>query len=88
MQKLNFNVLLFATRDFSDEEMEELDDVVGNTATNHETHAVFGAIVYAMEEAMANMTKRLQNVAKSHQHASAKSTQEDNGTKSNPKSSR
>jgi hypothetical protein len=68
MQEHNYNALLFMTRDFSNEEMEELDEVVGNSATSHETRAVFGAIVYAMEEAMTNMAERLSHLARQRKH--------------------
>ena len=68
MRKSNYNAMLFMTRDFTDEELEELDDLSGNSATRHEARAVFGAIVYAMEEAMHNMADRFAQMLKKRRH--------------------
>ncbi len=68
MRVSNYNAMLFMTRDFTDSELEALDEISGNSASSHETRAVFGAIVYAMGEAMHNMTRRMATMVKNHQH--------------------
>ena len=68
MRQSNLNALLFMSRDFSDEELDTLNDIAGNSATSHETRAVFGAIVYAMEEAMHNMADRFAQMMKGRKH--------------------
>ncbi len=68
MRESNYNAMLFMTRDFTDDELEELDNLSGNSATSHETRAVFGAIVYAMEEAMHNMADRFAEMLKNRRH--------------------
>ncbi len=75
MRDNNYNALLFMTRDFGMDELEELNELAGNSATSHETRAVFGAIVYAMDEALANMGKRFTQMLKSRK--SRKISQED-----------
>jgi len=68
MQKSNYQSMLFMTRDFSDEELEELDELSGNSASNHETRAVFGAIIAAMGEAMDNMARRFGQMVRNRRH--------------------
>ena len=68
MRENNYNAMLFMTRDFTDDELDELDDISGNSATSHETRAVFGAIVYAMDEAMHNMADRFAEMIKNRRH--------------------
>ena len=80
MQKSNEQAMLFMTRDFSDEELEELDDLSGSSATSHETRAVFGAIVSAMGEAMDNMAKRFGRMVKNRNHPPLRASKETNKT--------
>ena len=68
MRKSNYNALLFMSRDFSNEELNTLNEIAGSSASSHETHAVFGAIVYAMGEAMQNMADRVAEMIKTHRH--------------------
>ena len=68
MRQSNYNAMLFMTRDFSDEALEALEEISGNSATSHETRAVFGGIIYAMEEAMDNMARRLGEMVRQHRH--------------------
>ena len=68
MRESNYNAMLFMTRDFTDEEMQELEDLSGNSATSHETRAVFGGIIYAMEEAMHSMADRFGEMIRQHKH--------------------
>jgi len=60
----NYQTMLFMTRDFDDDELDELDEIAGNSASNHETRAVFGAIAYAVNEVLGNMVKHLSLVIK------------------------
>ena len=78
MQKNNEQAMLFMTRDFTDEELEELDDLSGNSATSHETRAVFGAIVSAMGEAMNNMAKRFGQMVRTRRHPPVRPHRETN----------
>jgi oligoribonuclease NrnB/cAMP/cGMP phosphodiesterase (DHH superfamily) len=71
MRDINYNELLFMTRDFEMNELDELDDVSGSSATNHETRAVFDAVVYAMNEAMSNMVKRFSAIIQNAKHKSS-----------------
>jgi len=80
MRESNYKALLFMSRDFSDEELDELNDVAGNSATSHETRAVFGAIVYAMEEAMHNMADRFTKMVKKRRHPAVVHQAEGNRT--------
>jgi hypothetical protein len=80
MQKNNEQAMLFMTRDFTDEELEELDELSGNSATSHETRAVLEAIVSAVGEAMSNIAKRLEQLAKNHRHPLVKAVRDANAT--------
>ncbi len=80
MRKSNYNALLFMTRDFTDDELQELDTLAGNSATRHETRAVFGAVVYAMEEAMHNMADRFAEMLKKRRHPTVAPRTEGNRT--------
>ena len=84
MQDSNYNTMLFMTRDFSDDELQELEDVSGNSATSHETQAIFGGITYAMEEAMNNMTNQFVVMIKKSKHSKIQPSAESNGTQSSP----
>ncbi len=68
MRESNVNAMLFMTRDFSDDELQELKEVSGNSATSHETRAVFGGIVYALDEAMRNITNRFATMLQKRKH--------------------
>jgi hypothetical protein len=68
MRESNVNAMLFMTRDFSDDELQELKEVSGNSATSHETRAVFGGIVYALDEAMRNITNRFAKMLQKRKH--------------------
>jgi len=81
MRQSNENAMLFMTRDFSDEELQELEDLSGNSATSHETRAVFGGIIYAMEEAMHNMANRFGDMVKQHKHPQMPSQTESNASR-------
>ncbi len=70
MQEGNRKAMLFMTRDFTDAELDTLNTLSGNSATSHETHAVFGAIVSAMGEAMEHMAKRFGHMVRQHRHPS------------------
>ncbi len=80
MRKSNELAMLFMTRDFTDEELEELEMLSGNSATRHETRAVFGAIISAMEEAMDNMAKRFGKMARRRKAARPAMVRERNAT--------
>jgi len=82
MQESNYQSMLFMTRDFSDEELEELNDLSGNSATSHETRAVFGAIVAAMGEAMENMARRFGDMIRRRKHPPVHPPKETNTTAS------
>ena len=49
---------LFATRDFSMEELDALLEIAKTTAIDHETKAVFGATAYALQEFFLSMASR------------------------------
>jgi len=49
---------LFATRDFSMEELDTLLEIAKTTAIDHETKAVFGATAYALQEFFLSMASR------------------------------
>ncbi|GEM_PF-1218362 len=68
MQKQNYNMMLFMTRDFTDEELHELDEIAGNSASDHELKAVFGGIEEAMSEAMVNMAKQMEKLFAQRRH--------------------
>ncbi len=87
MQENNYDTMLFMTRDFSDEELQELEEISANSATSHETQAVFGGITYAMEEAMNSTTNQLVAVIKQKKHPRVKFPTESNATQSSPKKS-
>jgi hypothetical protein len=80
MRKNNEEAMLFLTQDFSDEELEELDTLSGNSATSHETRAVFGAIVASMREAMDNMGERFAAMIRQHKHPALREKEEKDAT--------
>ncbi len=86
MRDNNYNALLFMTRDFDMNELQELDDIAGSSATSHETRAVFGAIVYAMDEALKNMAERFNRMIKQEQQRAA-ANKSANKEKNSPKES-
>lgn len=49
---------LYASKDFSTEELEELLKIAKTTAIDHETKAVFGAMAYALKEFFMSMANR------------------------------
>ena len=49
---------LYATRDFTMEELEELEKIAKNPAIKMEAKAVFGATAYALEEFFLSLAKR------------------------------
>jgi len=49
---------LFATRDFTQEELEKLEQLAQEPAIKHESKAVFGATAYALEEFFLSLAKR------------------------------
>jgi len=57
---------LFASRDFTIEELEELLKISKNSATDHEVKAVFGAMAYSLKEYFMSLVNRF-NVNK-HQN--------------------
>ena len=81
MRESNYNAMLFMTRDFSDDELQELEDISGNSATSHETRAVFGGIIYAMEEAMHSMADRFGDMIKQHKHPRMQPQTESNASR-------
>jgi len=54
-----YNQILYATRDFTTEELDELLEVAKTPAMGYETKAVFGAMAYAMQEFMEKMADRM-----------------------------
>ena len=52
--------LLYSTRDFTKEELDELLKVMKTPAMNHEIRATYGAIAYAMKDFMHTMVNRLE----------------------------
>jgi len=70
------NETLFASRDFTMEELEELLTIAKTPAIDHETKAVFGAMAYSLKEFFMSMASRY-DVSK-HQ---AKSTEDTNHSK-------
>jgi len=68
MRDQNYNAMLFMTRDFTDEELGELEEIAKSSASDHEVKAVFGGIEYAMEEAMLNMARELKTLFKARRH--------------------
>jgi len=68
MRQSNYDTMLFMTRDFTQEEIEELETLSQSSASRHEVNAVFGGITYALEEAMQNMAKRLGQMVRARRH--------------------
>jgi hypothetical protein len=64
MRDNNYKSLLFMTRDFTIDELNELNDIAGSSSSNHETHAVFNGVIFAMEEVLDNMEKKFETMAK------------------------
>jgi len=62
MQEQNYISMLFMTRDFSDEELNELEELTQSSATDHEVKALYGGIEAALEEAMANMARQMKKL--------------------------
>jgi hypothetical protein len=54
-----YNQILYATREFSTEELDELLEIAKTPAMGYETKAVFGAMAYAMQEFMEQMADRM-----------------------------
>jgi len=54
-----YNQILYATREFSTKELDELLEVSKTPAMGYETKAVFGAMAYAMQEFMEMMANRM-----------------------------
>jgi len=52
------NEMLYATRDFTIEELEELEQIAKEPAIDKETKAVFGATAYALKEFFLSLAKR------------------------------
>jgi len=59
MIKNGYNQILYATREFSTEELDELLDIAKTPAMGYETKAVYGAMAYAMQEFMEKMADRM-----------------------------
>jgi len=74
MQEQNYHTMLFMTRDFTDEELHELEEISGNSASDHEVKAVLGGIEEAMSEAMANMAKQMERLYAQKRRTSTRST--------------
>ncbi len=55
----SYNQILYATREFSTEELDELLEVAKTPAMGYETKAVYGAMAYAMQEFMEKMADRM-----------------------------
>jgi len=66
------NETLFASKDFTMEELEELLTIAKTPAIDHETKAVFGAMAYSLKEFFMSMASRY-DVSK-HQPPSRQST--------------
>ncbi len=52
------NEMLYATRDFTIEELEELEQIAKEPAIDRETKAVFGATAYALKEFFLSLASR------------------------------
>ena len=72
MLETSKNETLFATKDFTMEELEELLTIAKTPAIDHETKAVFGAMAYSLKEFFMSMASRY-DVSK-HQSSSTKDT--------------
>jgi len=59
MIKNAYRQILYATREFSTEELDELLEIAKTPAMGYETKAVYGAMAYAMQEFMENMAARM-----------------------------
>ena len=59
MVQNSYNQILYATRDFTVEELDELLEVAKTPAMGYETKAVFGATAYAMQELLEKMADRM-----------------------------
>ncbi len=59
MSQNGYNQVLYATRDFSIEELDELLEIAKTPALGYEIKAVYGAMAYAMEEFMEKMADRM-----------------------------
>jgi len=71
LRKSNYNLMLFMTRDFDDDQLDELRSISASSASDHETKVVFGAISYAMTEALHNLVDRVLK-AKTRHHTMPK----------------
>ena len=65
MIKNGYNQILYATREFTTEELDELLEISKTPAMGYETKAVFGAMAYAMQEFMEKMADRMGHKGKS-----------------------
>ena len=59
MTENGYNQILYATREFTTEELDALLEVAKTPAMGYETKAVFGAMAYAMQEFMETMADRM-----------------------------
>jgi len=59
MTQSSYNQILYATREFSTEELDELLKLSETPALGYETKAVFSAMAYAMQEFMEVMADRM-----------------------------
>jgi len=59
MIKNGYNQILYATREFSTEELDELLEIAKTPAMGYETKAVTAAMSYAMQEFMEKMADRM-----------------------------
>ncbi len=58
MTETSKNETLYASKDFTIEELEELLTIAQTTAVDHETKAVFGAMAYALKEFFITLSSR------------------------------
>jgi hypothetical protein len=57
-QEVSWKETLYATRDFTTEELEKLEEIAKKPVIKQETRAVFGAIAYALEEFFLSLANR------------------------------
>jgi len=72
MTESSKNETLFATKDFTMEELEALLKIAKTSSVEHETKAVFGAMAYSLKEFFMSMASRY-DVSK-HQPSSTNDT--------------
>ena len=59
MTENGYNQILYASREFTTEELDALLEVAKTPAMGYETKAVYGAMAYAMQEFMETMANRM-----------------------------